>query len=60
MTEATPGRWWYLATCRGCEGETPLPFDDEEARNEWGRRHAVATGHVVVTTREPRPVGDKP
>lgn len=54
MTDPDPGGWWYVATCRGCEGETLLPFDDEATRNEWACQHVAGTGHVVVTTREPR------
>ena len=39
---------YYLATCRDCEPQRPMPFEDESKRDEWAKAHAKSTKHAVA------------
>lgn len=59
MTEtaepAAPTRLWYSAVCRQCSDAHEMLFSALGDRNEWAGVHVAATGHVVVTSQQPRP-----
>jgi hypothetical protein len=36
---------FYMAACRDCARDLPLPFDAEIERDEWAAVHIQATSH---------------
>lgn len=43
---------FYMAECRDCEPPLPMPFGDQEKRDEWAREHSKIGHRVKVFTEE--------
>jgi hypothetical protein len=45
---------FYLACCLDCKPRLPMPFGNQQERDEWATSHQAGTGHEVIAAVEER------